>query len=248
MSRAVGSVIITGASGGIGRASALSIAELGFDVVLTWHSSRKKVEEVAQEIRSKGLRAKAMRLCLEVDNIEEKFSEIDKWVQVPIVGLVNNAAINGGRVHFSEKSQADWKLLFQVNIFALSEMCRLAFNRMAISRGGAGGSIVNLSSQVAIFGGKNLTAYSASKGAVNSLTISLAKELGPDGIRVNAISPGLINSLQDPRNSQHLNLKISEIPLGRLGTPLDVAEAIAWLISTKSSFVSGAIIPVHGAR
>ena len=248
MDELLGTVIITGGSRGIGKASALRIAELGFDIVLTWHSSREKAEMVSQEIRSKGLSAKAIKLQLEVDDIEEKFGEIDDWVQSPIVGLVNNVAIDGGRTHFSEKTSKEWKDLFQVNLFALVEMCREVYKRMSIPQGGNGGSIVNISSQVSIFGGNQLAAYASSKGAVNALTISLAQELGPDGIRVNAVSPGIINTNETLAKNQQLESKIVQIPLGRLGTALDVAELIAWLISSKSSFVSGTIIPIHGAR
>jgi NAD(P)-dependent dehydrogenase (short-subunit alcohol dehydrogenase family) len=118
---------------------------------------------------------------------------------------------------------------------------------MAISYGGKGGSIVNLSSQVARFGGKNI-AYSASKGAVNSFTVALAKEIGHENIRVNAVSPGLIDKNLDPSIVELHKSRINQIPLGRLGTPSDVCDVVAWLISENSSFVSGTIIPVHGGR
>jgi len=202
--------------------------------------------EVVKTINSKGVRAKAIQLQLNNNNsIKETFKKIDKWLKSPIVGLVNNVAIDGGRSHFSKKSTKDWENLFQVNLFSLVELCKEVYLRTAISKGGNGGSIVNVSSQVAFFGGTNLTHYSASKGAVNSFTISLAKELGPEGIRVNAVSPGLINTNE---NIEQRNEKIDQIPLGRRGEPSDVAELIAWLISDRSSFISGTIIPVHGAR
>jgi len=245
MNESLGTVIVTGGTRNIGKASTLTIAELGYDIILTWHSSKEKARKVVQEICSKGVRVKAIQLQLENNNIKEIFKEIDDWVQTPIIGLVNNVAIDGGRAHFSEKSSKEWKDLFQVNLFSLVEMCREVYIRMAISKGGNGGSIVNLTSQVAFFGASDLTLYAASKGAVNAFTISLAKELGSDGIRVNAVSPGLINTT---KNLEQQNAKIEQIPLGRMGDPLDVAELIAWLISPKSSFISGTIIPVHGAR
>ena len=128
------------------------------------------------------------------------------------------------------------------------ELSREAYKRMAISRGGKGGSIVNLSSQVATFGGSQLLAYSASKGAVNSLTLALAKEIGHENIRVNAVSPGLVDKNLDPSIVELHKSKINQIPLGRLCTPSDVSDVVVWLISDNSSFVNGAIIPVHGGR
>ncbi|MBH30573.1 MAG: NAD(P)-dependent oxidoreductase [Candidatus Marinimicrobia bacterium] len=248
MAKNLGTVIITGGSRGIGKASVLQIAELGYDIVFTWNSSKQKAEEVLNEISSKGIRAKAIKLKLESDRIEEKFREIDRWVKKPIWGLVNNAAIDGGRTHFSERSLMEWKELFQINFFSLIEICRAAFQRMAFSEGGTGGSIVNLSSQVVTYGSNKLSAYAASKGAVNALTISMAKELGPDGIRVNAVSPGLIDTVENKSNNRYLKSKIKQLPLGRPGSAQEVAEVITWLISHKSSYVSGSIIPVHGAR
>jgi NAD(P)-dependent dehydrogenase (short-subunit alcohol dehydrogenase family) len=245
MNKSLGTVIVTGGTRNIGKASTLRLADLGYDIILTWNSSKNKAAEVVKKINSKGVMAKAIQLQLDTNNIKETFKEIDQWLPSPIVGLVNNVGIDGGRAHFSKKSTKDWKDLFQVNLFSLVEICKEVYKRMAISKGGNGGSIVNVSSQVALFGGINLTPYSASKGAVNSFTISLAKELGPEGIRVNAVSPGLINNTE---NLEKQNEKIDQIPLGRRGEPSDVAELIAWLISNRSSFISGTIIPVHGAR
>jgi len=246
MNKSLGTVIVTGGTQNIGKASTLRLADLGYDIILTWNTSKNKALEVVKKISAKGVRVKAVQLQLNNNNsIKETFKKIDQWLKSPIIGLVNNVAIDGGRAHFSEKSTKDWKDLFQVNLFSLVELCKEVYLRMAISKGGNGGSIVNVSSQVAFFGGIDLAPYTASKGAVNSFTISLAKELGPEGIRVNAVSPGLINTNE---NLEQQNEKIDQIPLGRRGEPSDVAELIAWLISNRSSFISGTIIPVHGAR
>lgn len=243
-----GTVIVIGGSRGIGKAAALRIAELGYDVVLTWHSSQCRANDVVARISHIGRRALAMQLKLEVDSIKEKFCEIDQWLKQPIVGLVNNAAAAGGRRPFTQHSLESWERIFRVNVFSLSSLCIEAVERMAISKGGSGGSIVNLSSQVAMFGGNKLLPYAASKGAINSLTISLAKEIGHERIRVNAVSPGLIETFGDSSLREEQHQKINQIPLGRLGEPQDVAELIAWLISPNASFISGTIIPVHGAR
>ena len=243
-----GTVLVTGGSRGIGKATAMRLAQWGYDVILTWHSSNKKASAVVEEIKNQGGVAQTIQLRLEEDNLQRKFDDIDNLLHSPIVGLVNNAAISGGRSSFSQKSALDWEKVFQINVFGLVTLCKEAFKRMAISEGGCGGSIVNLSSQVANFGGHQLLAYAASKGAVNAITVALAKEVGSQGIRVNAVSPGIIDSHENADQSKLLEAKIDQIPLGRLGTPCDVAELITWLISPLSSFVSGTVIPVHGGR
>jgi len=214
-----GTVIITGGSRGIGRATAIRLSELGFDVIVTWNSSKKKASEVVEKIVKQGNFAADLQLRLEHDDIHEKFKEIDSIIQKPIVGLVNNAAINEGRNVFTQKSLNDWEKVFRVNVFSLVELCKAVFERMALS-----------------------------KGAVNAITIALAKEVGVEGIRVNAVSPGLINTGDDQFLNKQLQAKISQIPLGRIGTAQDVGELVSWLISTQSAFISGAIIPIHGAR
>ena len=120
---------------------------------------------------------------------------------------------------------------------------------MALSRGGGGGSIVNLSSQAAQFGGNGLTPYAASKAAINNFTLALAKEVANEGIRVNAVSPGIIETDQN-KTLDNLTLKnnVKQIPVGRLGTTQEVAHAILWLLSDKAAYVTGAILPIAGGR
>ena len=191
-----GTVLITGGSRGIGKATAILLAEQGYDIIITWHSSEKRALEVVDKIRYTGRVANLLQMRLELDDLKKRFKDIDRILKKPLVGLVNNAAINGGRAFFTQKSSHDWEKIFQVNVFSLVELCKAAFKRMALSQGGVGGSIVNLSSQVANFGGNQLMAYAASKGAVNTITVALSKEVGPEGIRVNAVSPGLIGTEQ----------------------------------------------------
>ena len=139
-----GTVIITGGSRGIGRATAFQLSELGFDVIVTWNSSKKKASEVVEKIVKQGNFAAHLQLRLEHDDIHEKFKEIDSIIEKPIVGLVNNVAINEGRKVFTQKSLNDWEKVFRVNVFSLVELCKAVFERMALSKGGKGGSIVNL--------------------------------------------------------------------------------------------------------
>jgi NAD(P)-dependent dehydrogenase (short-subunit alcohol dehydrogenase family) len=244
----LGTVIISGGTRGIGRSSVLKLSELGYDVVFTWSTLKVEAINLQDEIRARGGNCLAIELQLESDNIEEKFLEIDNLISSPIIGLVNNAAIDGGRGNFTAKNRNDWIHIFQVNVFGLMEMSREAYKRMAVSLGGKGGSIVNLTSQVATFGSNKLLAYTASKGAVNSITLSLSKEIGHEQIRVNAVSPGLIGMNQDSEVLELHKSRVEQIPLGRLGTPSDVSKLVAWLISEDSAFVNGVIIPVHGGR
>lgn len=243
-----GTVLVTGGTRGIGKAAAIRLAQWGYDIIFTWHVSEEKAMAVVKNIQDLGGRASAIHLSLEQDDIQSRFKEIDRLSQKPLVGLVNNAAISGGRDFFMKKSSRDWEKIFQVNVFGLVSLCKAAFKRMAFSEGGTGGSIVNLSSQVASFGGNQLLAYATSKGAVNAMTIALAKEIGPEGIRVNAVSPGIIHTREDVQEDEYLDARISQIPLGRLGKPDDVGELISWLISPLSAYISGTIIPVHGGR
>ena len=243
-----GTVLISGGCGGIGQSCAIKLAKLGYDIAFTWRSSKKEAIVLENKIKSIGRNCISIKIRLESDNVEEKFQQIDSLLSSPLIGLVNSAAIDGGRGEFTKKTRADWVHIFEINVFGLMELSREAYKRMAISRGGKGGSIVNLSSQVAIFGSSQLLAYSASKGAVNSLTLALAKEIGHENIRVNAVSPGLVDKNPDHLIDELHKSRINQIPLGRLGAPSDVSDVVAWLISENSSFVNGAIIPVHGGR
>jgi NAD(P)-dependent dehydrogenase (short-subunit alcohol dehydrogenase family) len=243
-----GTIIISGGSRGIGSACVLKLSEMGYDIIFTWATLKNESINLQNEIRSRGGNCSAIELQLATDNIQEKFLEIDDLLTSPIIGLVNNAAIDGGRGDFTSKSRDDWIHIFQVNVFGLMEMSRQAYKRMAVSLGGKGGSIVNLTSQVATFGSSKLLAYTASKGAVNSITLSLSKEIGHEQIRVNAVSPGLINMNQDAEVLEFHKSRVDQIPLGRLGTPSDVSSLVSWLISEDSKFINGVIIPVHGGR
>ncbi len=162
--------------------------------------------------------------------------------------LVNNAALSGGRKPVDEMEVDTMSRVLAVTLGAPILCIAEAVRCMSRLRGGHGGTIVNLSSQAARTGGHLLTPYVGAKAGVEAITVGLARELGPAGIRVNAVSPGVIASQPSPPDDEAAAARAREIPLGRFGTPAEVAEAIIWLMSPAASYVTGAIIPVTGGR
>jgi NAD(P)-dependent dehydrogenase (short-subunit alcohol dehydrogenase family) len=248
MSACKGAVVVTGGSRGIGRAAAILLAQAGYEVLVTYLQQAEKAEKVVAGIQAAGGRAMAVKMQLPEEDVAAWFTRADEWFNRPLVGLVNNAAYVPPRQRLVDADLADWRRAFEVNVLSIAVLCREAFLRMAKTLGGSGGSIVNVSSQVAAFGAADLAGYSASKGAVNALTLSLAREFGSEGVRVNAVSPGLIVDEDGSAGDDRQRSQVAQVPLGRLGEPSDVGELIAWLISSNSAFVTGTIIPVHGGR
>lgn len=241
-------IIVTGGSRGIGRSISTRLAEAGYDLIITWRTSERIAKETQQTIECAGITCSLMQVDLEKTDLEQLFGDIDNRVTSPLYGLVNNAAHAGTRRPSNSISSADWRTTFEVNLFSVAELCKLVFSHMSYGNGGAGGVIVNISSQVGQYGGNGILPYAASKSALNLLTVCLAREYGPSGVRVNAVSPGIIDSGDKDGRSLAPIEKSSQIPLGRLGQPSDIAEAVLWLMSPSSSFVSGTVLPVHGAR
>jgi NAD(P)-dependent dehydrogenase (short-subunit alcohol dehydrogenase family) len=241
-------IIVTGGSRGIGRSISTRLAQAGYDLIITWRTSEQIARETQQAIECTGISCSLVRVDLEKTRLDKFSEELDKNIRSPLYGLVNNAAHIGNRQSNNSISPTDWRTTFEVNLFSVAELCKLVFSRMSYGNGGAGGVIVNISSQVGQYGGNGILAYAASKSALNLLTLGLAREYGPSGIRVNAVSPGIIDSEDEEGRALTPIEKIAEIPLGRLGQPMDVAEAVFWLMSPASSFVSGVVLPVHGAR
>ena len=238
--------MVTGASRGIGRAIALALAKAGHDLVLVAHTDRAGLEDAAREVRALGAscRAPLCDVASEAD-VAELFGALGPDAG-RLSGLVNNAGYAGERSTLAEMAMSDVDQVLGVNVRGAVLMCRAAIPLLRARRSGA---IVNLSSQVAQFGGNGLSVYAASKAALNGLTVSLARELAPDGIRVNAVSPGPV--LTDPLKAlpaERLEEMRRGLPMGRFCTPEDVAAAVVWLLSDQAGYVSGAIVPVHGAR
>jgi len=244
--------LITGSSRGIGAATAKLAARRGYAVCVNYVQNAERAEQVVAEIRAGGGRAIAVPAdTANEDEVVQLFERVDHALG-PLTALVNNAGILGRPGRLDGGDAAAIRRILDVNVVGTMLCSREAVKRISTKHGGAGGSIVNVSSIAATLGGANQwLAYAASKGAVNSFTVGLAKEVAAEGIRVNAISPGLIAT--EIRADAGLGdsvdqVIIPQVPMGRIGTPEECAEAILWLMSTAAAYVIGAILPVTGGR
>lgn len=244
-------VIVTGGSRGIGAATARAVARTGYNLAITYKSNSAAADEVVQAVEAEGCRATARAFDMATGNVGELFRAFDSDDLGQLHGLVNNAGITGPIKRLMDIDQAMLDDLFRINITSLMLCMKEAALRMSTARGGAGGAIVNVSSRAGQLGGAGeWIHYAASKGAVDTLTVGAAKELGGEGIRVNAVSPGLIETEIHAAAGapERVEKMVGGVPLGRSGTAEEVAEAIVWLLSGKSSYVSGANIVISGGR
>ena len=242
-------LLVTGASRGIGAATAELAAKRGFAVCVNFLSSEEKARAVVSQIRAGGGNAIAVGADIgDESQVAEMFAEVDQTLG-PLTALVNNAGINGGFGSVAEVTRETLERVFATNVFGAFFCAREAIRRMSTANGGAGGSIVNVSSQAAVFGGNQLAHYAASKAALNTLTLGLAREAAAQGIRVNGVSPAVISTDQQKgMDEARREALLASIPAGRMGTPLEVAEAILWLLSDAASYVTGITLPVTGGR
>ncbi|CAN7757732.1 SDR family oxidoreductase [Caballeronia sp. LjRoot34] len=244
-------LVITGASRGIGAATAKLAAKHGFAVCVGYRADVEAAERVVADITAAG--GSAIAVHVDVSNEEDVIAlfETAERNLGPIVGLVNNAAMNERHSRVEDYSYARLQRIFAVNAIGPFLCSREAVRRMATSHGGAGGTIVNVSSSSAQMGSPNeYVDYAATKGALETMTIGLSKEVARDGIRVNGVRPGHIYtdihaSGGEPGRVDRLK---STIPMGRGGQPEEVAEAIVWLLSDKASFVTGGFVNVNGGK
>jgi NAD(P)-dependent dehydrogenase (short-subunit alcohol dehydrogenase family) len=243
--------LITGASRGIGAASALAAANLGYDIALNYASNQKAAQEVADQVRALG--RQAIVLQADIGNETEVirlFESVDKQLG-RLTALVNNAGILETHSRVDAMSVERWQRVFRINVFGCFMCAKEAVKRMSSLYGGSGGSIVNISSVASRLGSPfEYVDYAASKGAVDALTLGLAKEVAPEGIRVNAVRPGLIYtdihaSGGEPNRVDRLS---NLIPMKRGGSAQEVADAVAWLLSDQSAYVTGTTIDVSGGR
>lgn len=242
-------VIITGASRGIGAATARLAGQRGYAVCINYRDSKTDAETVATDIHKAGGQAVIVQAdTAREDDIERMFQTVDSELGI-VTALVNNAGITGGFCRVENVNTALLRKVMDVNITGYFLCAREAVRRMSTRRGGTGGVIVNVSSCAARLGSPGeYVHYAASKGAVDSMTIGMARELAGEGIRVNAVHPGLIDTDIHARGGRPDRVQqfSHKVPLGRGGTAEEVAEAILWLMSDASSFTTGAFVPVSG--
>lgn len=236
-------VLITGASGGIGGETALLFAKQGHKVVLHYHTSGKKCERNLEQIREMG--GRAMLACADVADdkqVADMFARIqDEFGGVDV--LVCNAGIAQQKL-FTDITAQEWDRMFAVNVGGVANCCRHAVPYM-VSR--KHGKIINISSVWGIAGASCEVHYSAAKAAVIGFTKALAKELGPSGIQVNCVAPGVIQTeMTGHLDRETLEALRNETPLGTIGTPRDVAECILFLASDKADFITGQVISPNG--
>ncbi len=245
-------IVVTGGSRGIGAATVRLAAARGWSVGFSYLSNSKAADETAAAAVAAGGRALAVRG--DVAREEDVIRLFDATAEAfgPIAGVVNNAGVVlGPPGPLADISTERLMMVIAINLLGAMLVAREGMRRMATDRGGAGGAIVNVSSAAARLGGAGeYVDYAASKGALDTLTIGLAKEGGPSGVRVNAVRPGLIEtdihaSGGQPGRAERLG---TETPLGRAGRAEEVAEAIVWLLSDASSYVNGALFDVTGGR
>lgn len=242
-------LIVTGGSRGIGASTSIKASQLGYAVCVNYEKNSMHANKIVNTIRSNGGKAIAVNADISsATEVKHLFRRVDSELG-SISCLVNNAGVSGPRSKLIDLDVSVIKHIFEVNLLGYFHCAQEAVKRMALSRGGGGGSIVNLSSQAAQFGGNGLTPYAASKAAINNFTLALAKEVANEGIRVNAVSPGIIETDQhETLDKLTLKNNAKQIPVGRLGTTQEVAHAILWLLSDKAAYVTGTILPIAGGR
>jgi NAD(P)-dependent dehydrogenase (short-subunit alcohol dehydrogenase family) len=240
-------VLITGASRGIGAATARLAAKRGFDVAVNYLKDRASADAVVAEVAAAGRRAVAVQADMgREDDIARMFASVDAGLG-RTTHLVYNTGITGPMSRIETLATKDAQEILAVNVLGAFLCARAAIPRISTKQGGRGGAMVFLSSAMATLGGAGeYVMYSTSKGATESLTIGLARELAAEGIRVNAVAPGPIDT--DIHPPDRLARIIQTVPLARAGTMAEVAEAVVFLLSEASTYTTGAILRVAGGR
>lgn len=244
-------MIVTGGGRGIGAQTALLAARRGYAVAVNYQSNREAAQALVAQIERSG--GKALAIAADVaseEDVVRLFAAVDERLGRVSV-LVNNAGIVDRGTRVAEMTAARLARMFAVNVTGSFLCAREAIKRMSTRYGGSGGAIVNVSSIAARLGGAGeYVDYAAAKGAIDTLTVGLAKEVGPEGIRVNAVRPGVIRTeihlaSGDPARVERIG---STAPLQRPGEPEEVARTILWLASDEASYLTGALVDVTGGR
>ena len=244
-------LLITGASRGIGAATARLAASRGWDVAVNYTQDEAAAQAVAADVRASGQRALVLKGDVGVEaDVVVLFAAVDReWGGLG--GLVNNAGVVDVAARVDEMSSARLQRMFNINVLGTMWAAREAVRRMSTRHGGKGGVIVNLSSAAAKLGSPGqYVDYAAAKGAVDAFTLGLAREVAGEGIRVNAVRPGIIDtdihaSGGQPGRAAQL---APMVPMQRSGSAQEVAQAIVWLLSAESSYTTGSVVDVTGGR
>lgn len=240
--------VVTGGSRGIGAATCLRLAAEGHDVAVNYIRDAAAAEEVAERVRAAGARAVTVRADTSVEADVDRLFEVAERELGPLTGLVNNAAVTGPLGRFTEVGTDVLRRVVDVNLIG-TLLCTRRAAQLMTPRGE--GVIVNISSGAATLGSPGeYVHYAATKAAVDTLTLGLAKELGPDGVRVNAVAPGLIDTemhaaMGAPDRAREM---AGSIPLRRAGQAGEIAAAVAWLMSPEASYTTGTVLRVAGGR
>ena len=244
-------ILITGASRGIGAVTAALAAERGYSVAINYRTALSEAEALVAEIVGRGGNAIAVHADVAVeDEVVELFALVQRTLG-PISAVVNNAGVLEQQMPLRTMTAARMTRVLLTNVLGALLCSREAVRHMSTRSGGAGGAIVNVSSRAAQLGSPNeYIDYAASKAALDALTVGLAKEAAADGIRVNAVRPGLIHTDMHASGGEPgriARLK-SSVPMQRGGEPAEVARAILWLLSAEASYITGALLDVAGGR
>jgi NAD(P)-dependent dehydrogenase (short-subunit alcohol dehydrogenase family) len=244
-------MLITGASRGIGAATARLAAQRGYHLLLNYRNRADQAQALATEIIAGGGTAHAVQADIaEEADVLRLFAELDARYG-RLDALINNAGVLEPQMRLEQMDVARWQRVLATNVIGSFLCCREAIKRMSSQHGGDGGAIVNVSSMAARLGSPNeYIDYAAAKGAVDSLTIGLAREVAGEGIRVNAVRPGLIVTEIHAAGGEpgRIDRLKGSVPLQRGGEAEEVAEAILWLASEQSSYCTGTFIDVSGGR
>ena len=244
-------LLVTGGSRGIGAATALLAAQKGWAVAVNYTANSLAADQVVRDIRAAG--GTAIAVQADVSHEGQVLAMFDKVTAKlgPLTGLVNNAGIVDMTARLDEMSVERWRRMFDINVIGSLLCAREAVRRMSTQYGGSGGSIVNMSSAASRLGSPGqYMDYAASKGAIDTFTIGLAKEVAAEGIRVNAVRPGLIETELHASGGLPDRVRdlAHQVPIQRGGSALEVAQAIVWLLSEEASYTTMSFLDVSGGR
>lgn len=243
--------IITGASRGIGAATAHKLAQSGYSVCINYRADRKSAQSVVAELQELGATALAVQADVAIEtDVVRLFETVDQKLGT-LSALVNNAAILSPQMRVDQMDAERLRRMFATNVIGSFLCCREAVRRMSLKFGGSGGAIVNVSSAASRLGSPGeYVDYAASKGAIDTLTKGLSLEVAGEGIRVNCVRPGFIytNIHASGGEPDRVDRIKHLIPMQRGGSPDEVADIIAWLLSEEASYVTGSFVDVAGGR